>query len=178
MKAALFAALVPRPRVLLMDEPFTGMDVAVKDELVRGLLSSARDDGWSVIISSHDLAELEPLADWTGFLDAGQLRLSEPTEELFRRFRRIEARGVVPSDVQAVHRSDWLSVDLGGARVSFIMRVEPAADDEAIVRSLSFPDGVSVDVRSASLREIFIALANETRPSTDHTPNSAEEARA
>src|SRR5665213_365147 len=80
MKAALLCALAPRPKLLLMDEPFTGMDVLVKDELVRGLLDFAGNEGWSVVLSSHDIGELELLADWVGFLDGGRMQLSEPMD--------------------------------------------------------------------------------------------------
>ena len=82
MKAALLCALSPRPQLLIMDEPFTGMDVVVKDELVRGLLETAGSDGWSVLICSHDLDELEMLADWVGFINRGELLLTESMEEL------------------------------------------------------------------------------------------------
>src|SRR5687767_4119426 len=69
MKAALLCTLAPRPRLLLMDEPFSGMDAVVKDDLVSGLLETAGTEAWTVVISSHDLAELETLADGVGFLD-------------------------------------------------------------------------------------------------------------
>ena len=82
MKAALLVALAPRPRLLIMDEPFTGMDALVKDELVRGLLESVAGEGWTVLLCSHDIGELEGLADWVGFLDAGRLIISEPMDVL------------------------------------------------------------------------------------------------
>jgi ABC-type multidrug transport system ATPase subunit len=66
MKAALPCVLAPRPTLLLMDEPFSGMDAIVKDELVRGLLESAGAEGWTVLLSSHDIGELELLADRVG----------------------------------------------------------------------------------------------------------------
>src|SRR4051794_30943905 len=78
MKAALLCALAPRPRLLVMDEPFTGMDVAVRDELIRGVLIGVGADGWTVIVSSHDVGELETIADWVGFLDRGVMRFSKP----------------------------------------------------------------------------------------------------
>ena len=87
MKAALLCALAPRPRLLLMDEPFTGMDVLVKDELVQGLLETAGSDEWTVVICSHDLAELEMLADWVGFISAGEMLVSEPMDDLRARFK-------------------------------------------------------------------------------------------
>jgi ABC-2 type transport system ATP-binding protein len=86
MKAALLCALAPRPKLLLMDEPFTGMDAVVKDDLVRGLLESAGSGGWTMLISSHDLGELELLADWVGMLERGRMLLTEPMEQLRERF--------------------------------------------------------------------------------------------
>jgi ABC-2 type transport system ATP-binding protein len=88
MKAALLCALAPRPRLLLMDEPFTGIDVAAKDDLVRGILS-AGEEGTTVFISSHDVAELEPMCDWIGYLDQGVLRLSQPIDELREQYRHL-----------------------------------------------------------------------------------------
>ena len=67
MKAALLCALAPRPRLLIMDEPFTGMDAMVKDDLVQGLLDSASSEGWTVLVTSHDIGELEMLAGLGGF---------------------------------------------------------------------------------------------------------------
>lgn len=86
MKAALLCALAPRPRLLVMDEPFTGMDVVVKDEIVKGLLETAGSDEWSVLICSHDLEELEMLADWVGFISKAEVLLSEPMDALRARF--------------------------------------------------------------------------------------------
>ena len=63
-----------------MDEPFTGMDVVVKDDLVRGLLESAGGEGWTVLLASHDIGEVEMLADQVGLLDRGRLLVSEPMD--------------------------------------------------------------------------------------------------
>jgi ABC-2 type transport system ATP-binding protein len=87
MKVALLCALAPRPQLLLMDEPFTGMDVMVKDELVQGLLETAGSEEWTIVICSHDLAELEMLADWVGFISAGEMLVSEPMDDLRARFQ-------------------------------------------------------------------------------------------
>jgi ABC-2 type transport system ATP-binding protein len=94
MKVALLCALAPRPRLLLMDEPFTGMDVLVKDELVQGLLETAGSEEWTVVICSHDLDELEMLADWVGFINRGELLVSESMDELRARFPGAPLRDV------------------------------------------------------------------------------------
>ena len=81
MKAALLCALAPRPSVVLMDEPFSGMDAIVKDELVRGLLESAGSDGWTILVSSHDIGELEMLADRVAILVDGRVKLTATMDE-------------------------------------------------------------------------------------------------
>lgn len=159
MKAALLCALAPRPRLLLMDEPFTGMDALVKDELVRGLLASAGSEGWTVLLCSHDIGELELLADWVGFLADGKMRLSEPLDLLYQRFKRVEVT-LDPSDQVADDylRKDWLSVDRGHGRLSFL---SSRADVDSEL-SQCFPPSAEVTVRPATLREIFVALARES----------------
>src|ERR1043165_785369 len=82
MKAALLCALAPRPRLLVMDQPFTGMDVGVRDELVRGVLLGVGNDKMTVLVSSHDVGDLEMICDWVGFLDRGRLTISKPIDDL------------------------------------------------------------------------------------------------
>jgi ABC-2 type transport system ATP-binding protein len=158
MKAALLCALAPRPRLLLMDEPFTGMDALVKDELVRGLLASAGSEGWTVLLCSHDIGELELLADWVGFLADGKMRLSEPLDLLYQRFKRVEV--TLPAnggDVEYL-AENWLSVERCNDRLSFL---SSRADVDAELAQ-RFPPTADVTVRAATLREIFVALARES----------------
>jgi ABC-2 type transport system ATP-binding protein len=160
MKAALLCALAPRPKLLLMDEPFTGMDALVKDELVRGLLESAGSEGWTVLLCSHDIGELELLADWVGFLANGRMSLSQTMDTLRGRFKRVE---VVTDGVDTLDRADlddWLSIERAGNRLTF---VTSNANDgfESQLRS-HFSTAAHVDVRDATLREVFVALAKES----------------
>src|SRR5205823_14199868 len=78
MKAALLASLAYRPELVLLDEPFSGLDPLVRDELIRALLELAAGNDraggrpMTVFVSSHDIEELERLADWIGFIDRGR----------------------------------------------------------------------------------------------------------
>ena len=164
MKAALLCALAPRPKLLIMDEPFTGMDALVKDDLVRGLLESAGSEGWTVLLSSHDIGELELLADWVGFLDAGQMRISEPMETLRQRFKRVEVV-TSPSNgrVDAPLPREWLAVERAGQRVRFVVSNANVADVNREVTA-RFPTAARIDVREATLREVFVALARQGMP--------------
>ncbi len=156
MKVALLCALAPMPAVLLMDEPFTGMDVLTKDELVGGLLDSATRAGTTVLVASHDIAELEPLADRVGFLEEGKLLLSEPLESLYGRFFRVEA--TVASAAAGAFPGDWLRVERAGQQLRFILRRRTDADDPVGEVRRSFPAATDITARPASLREIFVAL--------------------
>jgi ABC-2 type transport system ATP-binding protein len=172
MKAALLCALAPRPRLLVMDEPFSGMDALVKDDLVRGLLDSASSEGWTVLLCSHDIGELELLADWVGILDHGAMRVSEPMDSVRARFKHVEV--TVPSGVAArVMPDDWLSVERSGQRVSFLVS---RATDEPIAQTVMthLGDVARVDARDATLREVFVALAKQHSP----LPRSRREAAA
>ena len=94
MKAALLCSLAPRPSVILMDEPFSGMDAIVKDELVRGLLESAGPDGWTILLSSHDIGELEMLADRVGILVDGRMSLTATMDEVRAKYAHSTLREV------------------------------------------------------------------------------------
>ena len=161
MKAALLAALAPRPEILVMDEPFTGMDALVKDELVRGLLELAQEQAWTVFMCSHDIGELEMLADWVGFLDRGRLIVSEPADVLRDRFRRVEV--IMESGPQlelAALPPTWLAPRQAGHRVEFLTCDHGANDWEREVRG-HLLGSRSIEVRPTSLRDVFVALAGE-----------------
>ncbi len=166
MKASLLCALAPRPKLLLMDEPFTGMDAVVKDDLVRGLLASAGNEGWTVVIASHDIAELELLADWVGLIEGGRMQLSEPMEQLRERFKRVT---VVADESQLAERRPddrWLAAERAGRRLSFIV---PDASEayEATVLPARFPGATRIDVQDVPLRDIFVALTRARSQSTN-----------
>jgi ABC-2 type transport system ATP-binding protein len=120
MKAALLCALAPRPRLLLLDEPFTGMDALVRDELVNGLLEAAGGEGCTAVLCSHDIGELEALADWVGFLDAGRLTLSEPMDALRERIKRVEVVSRDGAGLPAPLPAGWMGVQRSGPRISFV----------------------------------------------------------
>lgn len=164
MKAALLCALAPRPTLLVMDEPFTGMDAMVRDDLVRGLLQSAGAEGWTVLVCSHDIAEVEMLADWVGFLQKGRMRLSEPMDQLHQRFKHVEVQLADGAGVGRLHPAHWFSVEQNGRMMSFIAESDGSEAATTGLRE-QFAGPSRLDVRNATLREIFIALARGTTAS-------------
>ena len=160
VKAALVSSLAYRPRLLVLDEPFTGLDPVVREDLIHGILERAGEEEWSVLISSHDLEEVERLVDGVAFLDGGGVVLSEPMATLQGRFRQVEITLPEPEPAPTPE-SSWIGVTSAGRMLRFIdtaYRV-PASDERMSAR---FP-GARIDVQPMSLRQIFIALVRHRR---------------
>ncbi len=160
MKTALASSLAYHPRLLLLDEPFTGLDPLVRDELIEGLLD--RVEGTTVLISSHDLAEIESFASHVGFLDAGRMQFSEELTALAARFREIEVTLQTPPAVPSPWPETWLNPQTSAALVRFVdSRFEIHRSAEAI--SNFFPTATNVSIEPMSLRDIFVVLAHGKR---------------
>jgi ABC-2 type transport system ATP-binding protein len=159
-KAALVSSLAYRPRLLLLDEPFSGLDPVVREDLVRGVLTLAGQERWTVLISSHDLDEVERLVDEVAFLDGGHLVLSEPLADLHGRFRLVEVTMATPPSLSSVPQH-WIGIETAGRIVRFVeTRYKPGEFEQAFEASLP---GGQVDVRPMTLREIFIAFVRQQR---------------
>ena len=167
VKAALVSALAYRPRLLVLDEPFTGLDPVVRDDLIHGMLERAGEERWSVLISSHDLDEVERLVDAVAFLDGGRIVLSEPMTTLQGRFRQVEITRAEPGATPAPEAS-WIGTASTGRVLRFIDSAYdgPASDDRM---SANFP-GARVEVQPMSLRQIFIALVRHRRGQSQESP--------
>jgi ABC-2 type transport system ATP-binding protein len=169
MKAALLCALAPRPALLLMDEPFTGMDVMVKDDLVRGLLAASTDTGTTILVASHDLTELETVIDHLGILSNASLVVSDSMDALRTRFRRVHIHAPAEVLVAAGGDEGWLGVEQTGRRLSFMGDASRTSlVPEAM--QLRFP-GAEVEFTEPTLRELLTILAGRagTRTVPGHT---------
>ncbi len=160
MKAALASSLAYRPSLIILDEPFSGLDPLVRDELVEGLLERASDA--TILISSHDLAEIENFASHVGYLDNGRLQFSEEMSTLTDRFRQIEITLETPPALPATWPRQWLRPEISAALIRF---VDSHFDHERTPGEISrlFPGARNIAVNPMPLREIFVALARATR---------------
>ena len=131
-RVQLAAALVSRPEVLLLDEPFSGLDPVGVDSLAEGLLSQVRD-GVPVVFSSHQLDLVERLCDSVGILARGSMVATGTVEELRRRDAGRLLRVVVPD---APH--GWADA-LPGVRVvseqggDTLLEPAPDLDDQTVL---------------------------------------------
>jgi ABC-2 type transport system ATP-binding protein len=156
MKAALLASLVFRPELVVLDEPFTGLDPVVRDELIHALLEAPADRPFTVLVSSHDIEEVERLADWVGFLDRGRLLFAEPVAALLSRFRLVEVISNNDTTPEFSAHDGWLLQGAAGRTLRFVdtQHTQPARSE---VIAASYP-GAEIRLSPLSLREIFVAL--------------------
>jgi ABC-2 type transport system ATP-binding protein len=77
MKAMLAAALAPRPPLLLLDEPFAGLDPLVREEVLRGVIGELRGGRRTVLVATHDLDVVARIADRVAILASGRITSHE-----------------------------------------------------------------------------------------------------
>jgi ABC-2 type transport system ATP-binding protein len=160
MKAALASSLAYRPRLIVLDEPFTGLDALVRDELIEGVLECA--EGSTILISSHDLSEVESFASHVGYLDRGRLQFSEEMTSLADRFREIEITPAISPPPRASWPATWLNTEQSAMVVRF---VDSQFDRERTIAEVHrlFGNTQQISVSPMPLRSIFVTLAKAGR---------------
>lgn len=160
MKAAMLSAFAYHPKLIVLDEPFGGLDPLVRDQLNEGMLERASEA--TIFVSSHDLAEIENLASHVGYLEEGRLRFSEDMAALVDRFREVELTLDTEPARQDQWPESWMQIDAFGAVVQFI---ESRFDQERTSSEIRKRFGSPRDMTFApmSLRSIFLAMAKAGR---------------
>jgi ABC-2 type transport system ATP-binding protein len=160
MKAALASSLAYRPRLIVLDEPFTGLDPLVRDEFIEGLIESASEA--TILISSHDLAEIESFASHVGYLEKGRLQFSEEMTALSGRFREVEVTLDAAPVLPANWPGSWLRPETSAAVVRFVeSQFDEARTMEEVRKVFGEPRGITIT--PMPLRSIFVTLAKAER---------------
>jgi ABC-2 type transport system ATP-binding protein len=155
MKALLIGALAYRPKLLVLDEPLSGLDTLVRDEVVNGLLQQAADT--TILISSHELAEIESFTTHVAFMQNGRLLLQEAIEGLQARFREVHVTLSAVKDLPQPLPHGWLLPAVEGHRLRFI--TSQYAGDEPLFQDLARHFGaVKMECEPMSLRAVANAL--------------------
>ncbi len=173
MKAAFASSLAYRPTLIVLDEPFSGLDPLVRDELIEGLIERAPET--TIFLSSHDLAEIESFSSHVGFLEQGHLLFSEEMSVLTNRFREVTVTLDTPSPLPFSSPPSWLQVETTDSVVRF---VHSNYDDSATSFELKgfFPSARDITVDAMSLRSIFLAVAKSGRNHGGSTPRALSDA--
>jgi ABC-2 type transport system ATP-binding protein len=170
MKAAFVSSLSYHPSLIVLDEPFSGLDPLVRDELIEGLIERAPET--TIFLSSHDLAEIESFSSHVGFLEQGRLIFSEEMPTLTDRFRAVTVTLESPSPLPVSLPPTWLEPQTADCVVRFIHSKYNEKDASAELANI-FPAARDVTFDPMSLRSIFLAVAKSGR---DH--NSPDRVQA
>ena len=163
-KVGLALALASEPELLVLDEPTSGLDVLVRREFLESMVDLA-GEGRTVLLSSHQIGEVERVASHVALLHQGKLVLAEPLDELRARTFLVNFTldGTVraplpPSDstievvdaIEAPRQARWLV---------------HAADRSALKAARGWPGVVAMEVETPSLEDIYIAYMRRRTPS-------------
>ena len=94
VKATLLLALARRPRLLVFDEPTTGLDPAVRREVLDEMMNSLADETRSILFSSHNTLDVEQISDYITFIYGGRIVESRDKESFLDGWRRVRLRNL------------------------------------------------------------------------------------
>ena len=160
LKMALACALPFRPKLLVLDEPFSGLDPLVRDEFMERLLDQAGE--MTILISSHELADIEGVVSDIAFIDQGRLLFQESMADLSGRVREVritfDAEPVLPHPVP----EGWTQIAVAGNVLSFV-DTQFSNNRLADIAAALFKGVRNIDVKPIALRSIFTTLARTAR---------------
>ena len=145
-QAAFHLALCTRPEVLILDEPVDGLDPVMRRQVMSLILSDVAQYGTTVLISSHNLRELEDVCDHVGIMDHGEMLLEKSLADMQGATHKLQIVGGVPEGLEVLHES------VSGRLRTLIVR-GPAWE---VSTKAAAAKPAYFDVLPLSLEEIFI----------------------
>ena len=145
-QAAFQLAISTRPDVLILDEPVDGLDPVMRRQVLSLILSDVAERGVSVLVSSHNLRELEDICDHVGILDHGKMLLERSLADMQGNTVKLQMVGTIPETLPVLHAS------ASGRLNTYILR----ASQEQVQAAMAGGDCPYYDILPLSLEEIFI----------------------
>jgi ABC-2 type transport system ATP-binding protein len=145
-QAAFHLAICCRPDVLILDEPVDGLDPVMRRQVWSLILSDVAQHETTVLISSHNLRELEDICDHVGIMDHGKMLLERSLADMQGNIVKLQIVGDIPENLEVLHES-------ASGRLQTIIVRGKAAEVEAAVQAMN---PTYYDILPLSLEEIFI----------------------
>ena len=145
-QAAFHLSICCRPDVLILDEPVDGLDPVMRRQVMGLILSDVAEHGTTVLISSHNLRELEDVCDYVGIMDHGKMLLERSLADMQGSTVKLQLVGQLPEDLEVLHES------ASGRLNTYIIRGTAQEVAEKVVAT----NPAYFDVLPLSLEEIFI----------------------
>ena len=145
-QAAFHLAICTRPDVLILDEPVDGLDPVMRRQVWSLILSDVAQRQTTVLISSHNLRELEDICDHVGIMDHGRMLLERSLADMQGSTVKLQIVGEVPADLAVLHESQ------SGRLKTLVVR----GSAQEVAETVKAAAPVYFDIIPLSLEEIFI----------------------
>ena len=145
-QAAFHLAICCRPEVLILDEPVDGLDPVMRRQVWSLILSDVAEHGTTVLISSHNLRELEDICDHVGIMDHGHMLLEKSLADMQGSTVKLQIVGELPEGLDVLHESK------SGRLSTYIIR----GGADQVTAKVAATNPAYYDVLPLSLEEIFI----------------------
>ena len=145
-QAAFHLTLACRPDILILDEPVDGLDPVMRRQVMSLILSDVAEHGTTVLISSHNLRELEDVCDHVGIMDHGRMLLERSLADMQGSTVKVQLVGDAPENLEILHET------ASGRLKTLVVR----GDAETVSRAVAAVGPDYFDVLPLSLEEIFI----------------------
>ena len=145
-QAAFHLTICCRPEVLVLDEPVDGLDPVMRRQVMSMVLSDVAQHGTTVLISSHNLRELEDVCDHVGIMDHGKMLLEKSLADMQGNTVKLQLVGDAPADLPILHETT------SGRLRTLIVR----GTAEDVTARVAAVNPAYCDILPLSLEEIFI----------------------
>ena len=145
-QAVFHLTLSCRPDILILDEPVDGLDPVMRRQVMSLILSDVAEHGTTVLISSHNLRELEDVCDHVGIMDHGKMLLERSLADMQGSTVKVQLVGTAPAGLEVLHETT------SGRLKTLIVR----GSAEAVTQIIAAASPDYFDVLPLSLEEIFI----------------------
>jgi ABC-2 type transport system ATP-binding protein len=163
-RLSLAASLVHLPDVLVLDEPTTGLDVEVRQDVWQ-LLDSLADQGTAVILASHSLQETEAHCHRVGILDGGCIAAEGSPEELRRRFPAVEIAEVGVEDAHGLRaKSEECGWEVRRRGERWLLLLGNPTTVPELAQDLTGLQLRSLSLRPVTLEDVFLEVTGEPVP--------------
>ncbi len=150
-KLALLLALCRGAELLILDEPTAGLDPAIAEDVLQALVGHVASEEMTVFFSSHQIAEIDQIADHVAIIDRGRTVVSGSLDDLRDRFQRVQLVFSGDAPNADLHAAGTVRVHREGRVMTVLTSNRAALMDE--VRALA---PASVDTAAVTLKEIFL----------------------
>ena len=151
-QVSLILALSCRPKYLLLDEAFDGLDPVIRGAVRKILADQVSERGMTVVIASHNLRELEDICDFLGLLHNGKVLLEREIDEVKLGFCKVQAGFKDVPDIGKFTGLDIMQHDRQGSVINMVVR----GRSQDIIAKLNQLDPLFAETIPLTLEEVFI----------------------